>query len=88
MRGVARHDPASIIVVGLLVGGSYLVFFYTRKFIAYRSRKTMVVRPIKVSDARLYSRYKQRTTALEEIGIVCESQEAPQSSTPAGRRAS
>ena len=35
MRGVARLDPASIIVVGLLVGGAYLAFFYTRKFVAY-----------------------------------------------------
>ena len=78
MRGVARLDPASIIVVGLLVGGAYLVFFYTRKFVAYRNRETLVVRPIKVSDARLYSRYKKVTTALEEIGIVRESQETPE----------
>ena len=77
MRGVARLDPASIIVVGLLVGGAYLVF-YTRKFVAYRSRETLVVRPIKVSDARLYSRYNKITTALEEIGIVREPQEPPE----------
>jgi hypothetical protein len=78
MRGVARLDPASIIVVGLLVGGAYLVFFYIRKFIAYRSHETLVVRPIKVSDARLYSRYNKITTALEEIGIVREPQEPPE----------
>jgi protein-glutamine gamma-glutamyltransferase len=78
MRGVARLDPASIIVVGLLVGGAYLVFFYTRKFVAHRNRKTVMVRPIKVSDARLYSRYKKVTNALEEIGIVRESQETPE----------
>src|SRR5215210_214964 len=68
VRGVARLDPASIIVVGLLVGGAYLAFFYTRKFVAHRNRKTVMVRPIKVSDARLYSRYKKVTGALEEIG--------------------
>jgi hypothetical protein len=78
VRGVARLDPASIIVVGLLVGGVYLAFFYTRKFVAYRSRETLVVRPIKVSDARLYSRYKKITGALEEIGIVREPQETPE----------
>jgi hypothetical protein len=78
MRGVARLDPASIIVVGLLVGGAYLVFFYTRKFVAHRNRKTVMVRPIKVSDARLYSRYKKVTNALEDIGIVRESQETPE----------
>src|SRR5215204_2765872 len=78
MRGVARLDPASIIVVGLLVGGAYLVFFYTRKFVAHRNRKTVMVRPIKVSDARLYSRYKKVTNALEGIGIVRESQETPE----------
>jgi protein-glutamine gamma-glutamyltransferase len=78
MRGVARLDPASIIVVGLLVGGAYLVFFYTRKFVAYRNRETLVVRPIKVSDARLYSRYKKIMTALEEIGFVREPHEIPE----------
>src|SRR5919106_1636199 len=78
MRGVARLDPASIIVVGLLVGGAYLVFFYTRKFVAHRNRKTVLVRPIKVSDARLYSRYKKVAGALEEIGIVRETQETPE----------
>src|ERR671915_360166 len=78
VRGVARLDPASIIVVGLLVGGAYLAFFYTRKFVAHRNRKSVVVRPIKVSDARLYSRYKKVTGALEEIGIVRESHETPE----------
>src|SRR5215208_2536947 len=78
VRGVARLDPASIIVVGLLVGGTYLAFFYTRKFVAHRNRKTVMVRPIKVSDARLYSRYKKITTAIEEMGIVRESQETPE----------
>jgi hypothetical protein len=37
-----------------------------------------MVRPIKVSDARLYSRYKKVTNALEGIGIVRESQEPPE----------
>jgi protein-glutamine gamma-glutamyltransferase len=78
VRGVARFDPASIIVAGMLVGGACLAFFYTRKFIAYRNRETVMVRPIKVSDARLYSRYKKITTALEEIGIVREPQEPPE----------
>jgi hypothetical protein len=36
------------------------------------------VRPIKVSDARLYSRYKAITTALEEAGIAREPQETPE----------
>jgi hypothetical protein len=78
MRGVARLDPASIIIVGLLIGGAYLAFFYTRKFVAHRNRKTVMVRPIKVSDARLYSRYKKVTGALEGIGIVRESHETPE----------
>ena len=37
-----------------------------------------MVRPIKVSDTRLYSRYKKITGALEEIGIVREPQETPE----------
>nr|MBA3615776.1 DUF4129 domain-containing protein [Rubrobacteraceae bacterium] len=53
-------------------------FFYTRKLIAHRNRKTVVVRPIKVSDARLYSRYNKVTNALEEIGIVRRPQETPE----------
>ncbi|MDQ3864117.1 MAG: transglutaminase domain-containing protein, partial [Actinomycetota bacterium] len=77
-RGVARLDPASIIIVGLLVGGAYLVFFYARKFFLHRNRKTVVVRPIKVSDARLYSRYKKITGALEGVGIVREPHETPE----------
>jgi transglutaminase-like putative cysteine protease len=78
MRGVARLDPASIIIVGLLVGGAYLAFFYTRKLLAYRKREPVVVRPIKVSDARLYSRYREVTNALEEIGVAREPQETPE----------
>ena len=78
VRGVARLDPASIIIVGLLVGGAYLAFFYTRKLIVHRNRKPMVVRPIKVSDARLYSRYNKVTDALEETGIVREPHETPE----------
>ena len=84
MRGVARLDPASIIIVGLLVGGVYLAFFYTRKFVAHRKPQT-VYGP---SDQGLrrppVQQYKKVTTALEEIGIVRESQETPEH-TPAGR---
>jgi protein-glutamine gamma-glutamyltransferase len=78
VRGVARLDPVSIIIVGLIVGGVYLAFFYTRKFVAHRNRKSVVVRPIKVSDARLYSRYNKLTDALEEIRIVRRPQETPE----------
>ena len=35
-------------------------------------------RSIKVSDARLYSRYRAITGALEEAGIVREPQETPE----------
>jgi protein-glutamine gamma-glutamyltransferase len=78
MRGVARLDPASIIIVGLLVGGAYLLFSYGRKLYVRHRRKPQSVRPIKVSDARLYSRYKRITTALEEIEIARTPQETPE----------
>jgi hypothetical protein len=78
MRGVARLDPASIIIVGLLVGGAYLLFSYGRKLYVRHRRKPRSVRPIKVSDARLYSRYKRITTALEEIEIARAPQETPE----------
>src|SRR5215204_3667450 len=78
VRGVARLDPASIIVVGLLVGGAYLLVFYARKRYIRSRRRPPSVRPIKVSDARLYSRYKKITTALEEIEITRAPQETPE----------
>src|SRR5215203_237291 len=78
IRGVARLDPASIIVVGLIVGGVYLVFFYTRKFVADRNRKAVMGRVDSVADARLFGRYKMVTNALEGNGIVRETQETPE----------
>jgi transglutaminase-like putative cysteine protease len=78
MRGVASLDPLSIIVVGMLVGGAYLACAYARRYLARRRRKPSVQRSVKVSDARLYSRYRATTTALEEAGIVRESQETPE----------
>jgi len=77
VRGVARFDPVSIIVVGLLVGGAYLAFSYVRK-LRVRRRGPQAVRPIKVSDARLYSRYRRLTAALEEAGIARGPQETPE----------
>ena len=78
MRGVARLDPASIIIVGLLFGGTYLLIFYARKRYIRSRRQPQSVRPIKVSDARLYSRYKKITTALEETEITRAPQETPE----------
>ena len=78
MRGVASLDPLSIIVVGALVGGASLVFVHARKYLARRRRKPSMQRSIKVSDARLYSRYRAVTGALEEAGIVREPQETPE----------
>ncbi|MBA2713889.1 MAG: DUF3488 domain-containing protein [Rubrobacteraceae bacterium] len=77
MRGVARFDPASILVVGALAGGVYLAFLYARRLLS-RRREPMTVRPIKVSDARLYSRYGRITNALEEVGITRGPQETPE----------
>ncbi len=78
MRGVARLDPASIIAVGLLTGGAYLVIFYARKLLAHHRRKSPVGRSVRVSDARLYSRYRTITNALERVGIAREPQETPE----------
>ncbi|MDP8946799.1 MAG: DUF3488 and transglutaminase-like domain-containing protein [Actinomycetota bacterium] len=78
MRGVASLDPVSIIIVGMLVGMAYLVFVYTRRHLARRRRKPSMQRSVKVSDARLYSRYRVITTALEGAGIVREQQETPE----------
>src|SRR3712207_5895357 len=77
MRGVARLDPLSIILAGALVGGASLVFGHPRKHLARRRRKPSTQRSIKVSDARLYSRYRAITGALEEAGIARYPQETP-----------
>ena len=78
MRGVAHLDPASILVVGSLVGGLSLMIVYARKHLAHRRRKPSARRPVRVSDARLYSRYRAITTALEGAGIVRKPQETPE----------
>ncbi len=78
MRGVASLDPLSIIIAGAMVGGACLVFVHARRHLARRRRKPSTHRSIKVSDARLYSRYRAITVALEGAGIVREQQETPE----------
>ena len=78
MSGVARLDPVSIIVVGLLVAGVSLFVIYSRRYLARRRRRPMMHRSVKVSDARLYSRYGAVIGTLEEAGIVRETGETPE----------
>jgi hypothetical protein len=78
MRGVASLDPVSIVIVGALVSLAYLVFVYARRHLARRRRKPSMQRSVKVSDARLYSRYRAITTALEGVGVAREPQETPE----------
>jgi len=78
MRGVARLDPVSIIIVGLLVAGTALAGIYSRRYLVRRRRKPAVQRSVRVSDARLYSRYGAVIQALEEVGIVREPGETPE----------
>ena len=77
MRGVARLDPASIIVAGLLFGGLSLLVAYSRRRLVQR-RKPVAERSVKVSDAQIYDRYAGITSALEEAGIVREWHETPE----------
>jgi hypothetical protein len=78
MRGVASLDPASIIFVGALVSAAYLASVYALRYLVRRRRKPALQRPVKVSDARLYTRYRAITNALEGAGIVREPQETPE----------
>jgi hypothetical protein len=78
MRGVASLDPASIIIVGALVSLACLGFVYARRYLVRRRRKPSMQRSIKVSDARLYSRYRAIATGLEGVGIARELQETPE----------
>jgi hypothetical protein len=78
MRGVASLDPLNIILAGALVGTASLVFVYARRYLARHRRKPSMQRSVMVSDARLYSRYRAITLALEAAHIVREPQESPE----------
>ncbi|MBA2346479.1 MAG: DUF3488 domain-containing protein [Rubrobacter sp.] len=78
MRGVARLDPVSIIIVGLLVAGAVLAGIYSRRYLIHRRRKPAVQRSVKVSDARLYSRYGAIVDALAGADVVRETGETPE----------
>ena len=77
MRGVARLDPSSIIIVGALFGGMFLLVAYSRKYVTGR-RKAVPQRQVKVSDARIYSRYAEIAAALEKSGIGRGPHETPE----------
>jgi hypothetical protein len=70
VRGVARLEPASILIVGSVV-------VYASRYLT-RRKPAQQRRPVKVSDARLYSRYREITTTLEGAGVVQKSQETPE----------
>ena len=78
MRGVANLDPVSIIVAGLLLGGASLLFVYGRKYLAKKRQRPNPKHSVRVSDARLYSRYKALQAAFEEAGIAREEHETPE----------
>ncbi len=78
MRGVASLDPVSIVVAGLLLVSASLLFVYGRKYVAQKRRKPDFKRSVRVSDARLYSRYKAITAAFEEVGIARAEDETPE----------
>ncbi len=75
-RSVARLDPASILIVGSVVGGLSLIVVCTRRYLT--RRKPPQRRPVKVSDVRLYSRYREITTTLEGAGVLRRPQETPE----------
>jgi protein-glutamine gamma-glutamyltransferase len=78
VRGVASLDPVSILVAGLLLVGASLLFVYGHRYLAKKRRKPDPKCSVKVSDARLYSRYKTITSAFEEAGVVREEHETPE----------
>ena len=52
-----------------------LLFIYGRRHLEKKRRKSDLQRSVKVSDARLYSRYKAITSAFEEAGVTREEHE-------------
>jgi protein-glutamine gamma-glutamyltransferase len=77
MRGVASLDPASILVAGMLLGALYLTFVYVWRRFA-RHHRSQIREPVNVSDARLYSRYREIMGSLEAAGMGRHSQETPE----------
>ncbi|CAA9488428.1 MAG: FIG001454: Transglutaminase-like enzymes, putative cysteine proteases [uncultured Rubrobacteraceae bacterium] len=78
MRGVASLDPASIIVAGLLLGATALATVYGRRYVAKKRRKPDPRSSVKVSDARLYSRYGAVSAAFASAGLGREEHETPE----------
>ncbi len=76
--GVASLDPASIIVAGLLLGATALAAVYGRRYAAKKRRRPDPGRSVKVSDARLYSRYGAISTAFDKAGVTREEHETPE----------
>jgi protein-glutamine gamma-glutamyltransferase len=78
MRGVAAFDPISILITGALVVATGLASVYGRRYLKRRRRKPDVQRSVRVSDARLYSRYRTLVTTLEEAGVERGEHETPE----------
>ena len=77
MRGMARLNPASI-VVGALFGGISLHVVYSRKYLSNRRKASSYQHSINVSDARIYSRYEGVMDALEKVGTERGPHETPE----------
>lgn len=77
-RNVAGLDPASIIVAGAFIGGASGLVIYLRRRLDYRKLQSAPRRPVRVSDAQLYGRYKALTAALEESGLQRKWHETPE----------
>lgn len=78
MRGVAALDPASILAAGAIVASAVFLIVYGRRYVAKRRRKPEMQRSVKVSDARLYSRYRALANALEGAGVRREEHQTPE----------
>jgi hypothetical protein len=70
--------PRAIVVAAFLLGGASLLFVYGRRYVARKRRKPDLQRSVKVSDARLYSRYKELVAAYGEGGVLREKHETPE----------
>ena len=78
IRGVARLDPTSIIAAGLLVGGAYSILFYPIRVLRRRRDERTTSAPVRVSDARIYDRYREITRSLQAAGVVRAPAETPE----------
>lgn len=77
-RSVAGLDFVGIVASGLFLWVVLVLAFYFRRRLDYRGLQSAPQRSVRVSEARLYDRYRFLITALEKAGLERKWHETPE----------